>query len=177
VCVNDPDLDSAERCFIAFAFETQQQTEVDHATHAQAYNDATAATLRFHHWHDELFSSLFQVGIARHGLDLVRDIVMLEEASQDATGAEGVGFEGDEDEDGWRQGMAGLLEVGVEFRDEGAREIHVENSSTRAVKTSRVAAEAWKSERRRRRDTIEAVREVVNAPVTRGREVKIDAEM
>lgn len=46
-------------------------------------------------------------------MDLVGDIVVLQQAGQDSTCAEGVGFEGDEDENGRGQRVSRVLEVGV----------------------------------------------------------------
>ena len=58
---------------------------------------------------------------------------MLEEAREDSAGAEGVGFEGDQDEDGRRERVAGSLEVGIELGDERAREIHGSLGQRRVV--------------------------------------------
>lgn len=60
----------------------------------------------------------FQVSIAGDRLDLVWDVVVLQESRKDPAAAEGVGLEGDEDENGRREWMACALQVQVQLRDE-----------------------------------------------------------
>lgn len=57
-------------------------------------------------------------------MDLVRDVVMLEQPGQYPARAEGIGLEGNEDEDGRRERVSRLLEVYVELGDQGSRKIH-----------------------------------------------------
>lgn len=49
---------------------------------------------------------------------------MLEKPREDAAGTEGVRLERDEDEDGRRKGVSRVLQMRIQLRDEGAREIH-----------------------------------------------------
>lgn len=62
-----------------------------------------------------------QVSIAGDRLDLVWDVVVLQESREDPAAAEGIGLEGDEDEDGRRERVACALQVQVQLRDEGTR--------------------------------------------------------
>lgn len=66
-------------------------------------------------------ANAFQVSIAGDRLDLVRDVVVLQESCKDSAAAEGVGLEGDEDENGRRERVACALQVQVQLRDEGTR--------------------------------------------------------
>lgn len=75
--IHDPDLDTAVRGIVAFGLESEKRTKVDHASNSETDDDTAAATLRLHHGNDEFLPGLFEVGITRHGLDLVWDIVML----------------------------------------------------------------------------------------------------
>ncbi len=52
------------------------------------------------------------------------DIVAFEEGGENAAGAEGVGLEGNEDEDGGREGVVIDSEVFVEFGNQAAWEVH-----------------------------------------------------
>ena len=54
----------------------------------------------------------------------MRYVVAFEEVGEDSTGAEGIGIESDENEDGWGERMMCLLKVNVELREEGAWEVH-----------------------------------------------------
>lgn len=54
----------------------------------------------------------------------MRDVVSLQEVCEDPAAAQRVWVEGDEDEDGRREGVGCALEVGVEVGDERAGEIH-----------------------------------------------------
>jgi hypothetical protein len=60
------------------------------------------------HGRDQVAADALEVGVAGDGLDLVGDVVVLEEARQDAAGAERVRLEGDEDEHGRGKWVAGL---------------------------------------------------------------------
>jgi len=80
--------------------------------------------MRGPHGLDQLLARAREVAISRDGLDLVRDVVAFQEGGQDATGAEGVRFERDEDQHGRGEGGVGSEELKVEVRDEVTREIH-----------------------------------------------------
>lgn len=62
-------------------------------------------------------ANTLQVPISGDGLDLVWDVVVLQESREDPAAAEGVGLEGDEDEDGRRERVACALQVQVQLRD------------------------------------------------------------
>lgn len=59
----------------------------------------------------------------------MRDVVAFQQGGQDAAGAEGVGFERDEDQDGRGEGVVRSEELEVEVRDEVTREIHGRRNS------------------------------------------------
>ena len=54
----------------------------------------------------------------------MRNVIAFEERGEDAAGAEGVGVEGDEEQDRWGERVVCAEEVRVEVRDEVAREVH-----------------------------------------------------
>jgi len=114
--VDNPDLDAAVSIFLAIGFQLQQGAEVNHASHTKAHDNTTAAALALHHGDNKLRAGLFEVAVAGDGLDLVRDVVMLEETGQNAAGAERIGLECHEDQDRRRERMSRVLEMGVEFR-------------------------------------------------------------
>lgn len=124
--VHEPNLDATVRRVISVSLETKQGAKVYHATNTEADNHTTASTLRLHHGYDKFSTGLLKVAVPSDRVNLVRDIVMFEKPGQDAAGAEGVRFEGNEDENGRGERMSRRLEVSVEFRDQRALQIHVD---------------------------------------------------
>ncbi|PON21319.1 hypothetical protein TGAM01_v209770 [Trichoderma gamsii] len=122
--IENPNFNAAVGRFLALGLQTQQRSKVDHASNAEANNDAATATLRLHHRDDKLPASLLQVIVSRDGLDLVGNIVMFEKASEDSACAESVRLEGHEDQYRRRERMASVLQMRVELRYQGTRQIH-----------------------------------------------------
>ena len=109
--VENPNFDTVEASFFSFHFEVEYRAHVNHPTYTKTYDQSSTAAAGFHHGGHEFLTGTFKVAIPCHGVDFVRNVVMLEEAGQDSTGAQGIGLKGDEDQDWRREGMPGSLEV------------------------------------------------------------------
>ncbi|GJC77910.1 hypothetical protein ColLi_00747 [Colletotrichum liriopes] len=88
--VHDPNLNAAKGQLFPFRFQSQQTSQVDHATDAEANNNSSTASLGLHHWLDQVSASTIEAG-------------------QDSTCAKGIGFERDEDKDGRREWVSRIL--------------------------------------------------------------------
>ena len=120
--VEYPDLDTTE-CGI-LKFKSKQASEITHASHTKAHNNAAAPTLILHHRRDNLLGRLLEIRIPRDGLNLVLNVVMFKQSRQNATGTECIGFEGDENQHRWGERVSCVLQMSVELRDQRPWKIH-----------------------------------------------------
>ena len=123
--VQDPHLHSARRISALVIFvEPEDLTQVHQASHAQADDDATGPAALVTQWPHLPLPRACQVCVAGDRHELVRDKVASEERGQDAGGAEGIGFEGDEEDDGRRLGVEGAAKVVVGEENQAAGKEH-----------------------------------------------------
>ncbi|OHW92779.1 hypothetical protein CSPAE12_08587 [Colletotrichum incanum] len=76
--VHNPNLNAAKGHLLPFRFQSQQTSQVNHATDAKANNNSSTASLGLHHWLDQVSASAIEVSIAGDGLYLMGNIVVLQ---------------------------------------------------------------------------------------------------
>ncbi|CCF42125.1 hypothetical protein CH063_12205 [Colletotrichum higginsianum] len=76
--VHDPNFNTTKCQLFPLWFQSQQTSQVDHATDTKANNHSSAASLGLHHGLNQVPAGAIEVGISGDRLDLMGNIVVLQ---------------------------------------------------------------------------------------------------